>query len=149
MSRSTRMPRYAFIISAFFSLIFSACGGGGGSTENRGGDSVSGSSCGSTSINASPSSLSFTAVEDSLTVDTKTLEVTFKGAGLLVGYPVGVPPVGWLVVTNYTFSQSPVTLQLSTNAQGSPVKKMEAKSNTSISRLPILWLAVCDLTLLH
>ena len=35
-----------------------------------------------------------------------------------MGYPVGVPSVGWLAINNDTFTESPVTLQIGANAQG-------------------------------
>lgn len=127
------MPRHAFIIAAFFSLILSACGGSGGSgiIDNGGNSnstgvssgsssstSVSGGTGGSTSLTVAPASLSFSAIEGSPSVDTKTLTANFQGDGLIVGYPIGTPSVAWLIVNNDTFTQSPASIQFGASAQG-------------------------------
>ena len=112
------MLRYKLIMSILISLLITACGGGGGGGGDTSGGSVSGGNGGSTSITASPASLSFTAVEYSATADSKTVKATFKGDGLIIGYPTGVRAESWLAVDSGSFTNSPVTAKFSASAAG-------------------------------
>lgn len=79
-------------------LLALGCGGGGGSAQPA------------YSVDVSPSSLSFTATQGGTSPSPKTLQVSYKGDGLVVGYPVGVPDPGWLSVEVASLTTSTATL---------------------------------------
>lgn len=77
-------------------LVVAGCGGGGGSGSGAGGSSSTGSS---TSISLSTSSVSFSVVEGGPAPAATIVHVSFSGAGVVAGYPPGVPEPTWLNVT--------------------------------------------------
>jgi hypothetical protein len=78
-------------------LAIAACGGGGGGGGVSGGN-TGGSTGGSTSISLSTSSVSFSAVQGGPAPAATIVHVSFSGAGVVAGYPPGVPEPTWLTV---------------------------------------------------
>lgn len=72
-------------LAAVVSLALAACGGG--------------SSTPGTSISLDRSSLTFSATRGGASPASQAVVASWVGDGLIVGYPVGVPPPGWLGVT--------------------------------------------------
>lgn len=81
-ARPARVALRAALVSVLASVLLTACGGGGGS---------------STSIHVNPASLSFTGTPQSPSL-AQNVTATFKGSGIIVGYPPGVEPPSWLAV---------------------------------------------------
>ena len=75
--------RFAVIAAV---LLLSACGGGGGGGNG-------------TSISINPNSLTFQAVQGDPAPAGKTVDVSYAGDGVLVGFPPDVPQPSWLNVT--------------------------------------------------
>lgn len=74
---------FSWLLPVLFAL---GCGGGGSNGPAY-------------SVDASPASLSFTMEQGGLLPTAKALNVTFKGDGLVVGYPTGTPVPDWLSVS--------------------------------------------------
>ena len=68
-------------------IALTACGGGS-----------SGGAAPATSISVTPSAITFTAVEGDPSPAPATAQVSFRGAGVVVGYAPGVPQPPWLTV---------------------------------------------------
>jgi len=68
---------------ALFSLVLSACGGGGGDAP--------------TSISTNPGSLSYTLTNQAA-AQTQNVTVNYKGSGVIIGYAPGVTPPQWLSI---------------------------------------------------
>lgn len=83
-------------------LLMLGCGGGGGTSGPA------------YSLDITPASLSFSAEQYGPLPPTKTLSITYKGDGLVVGYPIGIPEPGWLSVqlTSSTTSTATLSVQL-------------------------------------
>jgi hypothetical protein len=71
-------------------LAVSACGGGGGSDTDAG--------TGGTSISVTPRTLTFTSELGEPLPPVQDIQVTYQGAGLLVGFPPEETEVGWIEV---------------------------------------------------
>lgn len=85
------LVRSLFIV--FASLLLAACGGGGEEKIDK------------TSIAISQTQADFQLVQNDSAIQPITVNVQFKGDGLIVGYPPNVPDVSWLsieVVSNTT-----------------------------------------------
>jgi hypothetical protein len=76
------------VSSCLLLIALTACGGGGGA----------GGGAPATSISVTPSSITFTAIEGDPSPAPATAQVSFHGAGVVVGYAPGVPQPAWLTV---------------------------------------------------
>jgi hypothetical protein len=94
-----RTPCWAVVV-LFAS--FSGCGGEGDST----------------SLSLSATSVTFTGSSGTAPPPAQTIHVTFKGDGLVVGYPTGVAPPTWLAVSDlgHTATTADISLQVSDTA---------------------------------
>jgi len=94
-----RTPCWAVVV-LFASL--SGCGGGGDST----------------SLSLSATSVTFTGSSGTAPPPAQTIHVTFKGDGLVVGYPTGVAQPTWLAVSDlgHTATTADISLQVSDTA---------------------------------
>jgi len=96
--------RRARLAIAGIALLLAACGGGGG---GGGGGSDPSTAPG---LAVSPSSLSFTAVQNGATPPTQSFQVTITrpdAAIVIAGFPVGVTPPSWLDRSSNLFSCTP------------------------------------------
>ncbi|HET8539375.1 MAG TPA: IPT/TIG domain-containing protein [Anaeromyxobacter sp.] len=96
-------------------LLASGCGGGGGGS--------------SYSVDVSPASVSFTAEQYAPVPAAKLLQVSYRGDGLVVGYPQGTSVPGWLQVSlvqegagTATISVGVNTTQLAPNAYSATLR---------------------------
>jgi hypothetical protein len=81
-------PQTRLVLGTLMLTALAACGGGGG-----------GSGGPATSISASPTSVSFTAVEGDATPPAPaTVQITYQGAAVVAGYAPGVTAPSWLTV---------------------------------------------------
>ncbi|MCC6513226.1 MAG: IPT/TIG domain-containing protein [Geothrix sp.] len=82
------------LISAFIL----ACGGGGGGPAY--------------SLDVSPNSLVFEVEQGGVLPPAQTINATFKGDGLVVGYPPGTPQPGWLAASVSSSTTSTASLRV-------------------------------------
>jgi IPT/TIG domain/Viral BACON domain len=104
------------VLAILSAVLLISCGGGGGGS---GGDSGGGGSGSKTSISVNPTSLEFTTIMGSSSTPTP-VNVSFKGDGMLVGYPAGSTDPGWLTVSVSESYTSPVTVNVQVHAFGKP-----------------------------
>lgn len=85
-------------------VLMAACGGGGGGSAY--------------SLSVSPTAVAFTAERDGVLPNAQSIQASFKGDGLIVGYPTGTTPPAWLAasLSSSTGSSAAVTLQITTTA---------------------------------
>jgi hypothetical protein len=108
------------LFAAFVACVSVAgCGGGGG---GGGSGSSSGGQQGSShnTISVSQSTLDFRGF-NSVDVPQQSITATFSGAGVVIGYPPGVVPAGWLMVSAAsTVSNSPATVNFNISPNQDP-----------------------------
>lgn len=104
-------------VMGLFALSMVACGGGGGSSGGGGGSSSGGSQY---SITLDKSSVQLSAVYGDISGSSVNVTATFKGDGVLVGYPPGVEPPGWLIVDTGIATATTAQFQLSAHPFGIP-----------------------------
>lgn len=92
-------------------LVLTACGGGGGGGGGNGAGK-------NTSISVSPIQLTFNNTPYS-TAQTE-VHVTFKGDGVIVGYPVGIADPGWLSVAEVSHTATSAIFSVSAASVGTP-----------------------------
>ena len=97
-----RLMTGAFSVAAL--LLLAACGGGGGGSAY--------------SLSVNPTSIAFTAERDGALPSAQSIHASFKGDGLIVGYPTGVTPPTWLSagMVSSTSSSATASLQVSSTA---------------------------------
>lgn len=93
----------SFLIPALVTL---GCGGGGGSNGPA------------YSVDVTPASLTFTVEAGGGPTPAKTLNVTFKGDGLVAGYPAGTPVPGWLAVSIVSSTTNSASLAVQATGAG-------------------------------
>lgn len=110
LSRPMRAPAL-FIL---FSLLVSACGGGGGTdTGSSGGNNSGGTGGGNYSISINKNSLEFTGTSDGNVSAGILVRVTYKGDGVLVGFPPSVQEVNWINVSTQSYTDTTANISVS------------------------------------
>lgn len=93
-----------------FSLIVSACGGGGGtSTAAPETNNTGGTGGGNYSISLNKTSLTFTGNTDGNVSAGIEVRVTYKGDGVIVGFPPNIDTAYWLDVTTRDYTATTAT----------------------------------------
>lgn len=88
------MSRYLRFFGLFFVLLMQGCGGGGGGGSSKDNTATNNGY----SITVSDSSYTFNEKWGSDTTQSKVITATYKGDGLVVGYPPGVTVPTWLTI---------------------------------------------------
>jgi len=93
-------------------LLLAACGGGGGSGGGSSGGGNTGS--GDTSISVAPTQLVFNVMQGN--TDAQIVNVSFKGDGVIVGFPVGMTDPGWIFASEISSTTSTASFNISVQA---------------------------------